>query len=138
MTGFEMFWPIVGQALLVMLLYALLCYRRARAVRQGLMSKNAMVLGKDEHEDSLKVRNAIANQFEIPVLFYVCCVLLYITEADNLPSVVAAWLFVATRYAHAAEHVMRNRVKLRAPLFMVGFALLAGMWAWLVLWMATS
>ncbi|MBO3758980.1 MAPEG family protein [Ciceribacter sp. L1K23] len=138
MTGFEIFWPILAQVLLVYALYGLLRIRRRSMVREGRMDDDGIRWSANDPPQSLVVKNCIANQFELPVLFYVCCILLYITEADNLPSVVAAWAFVASRYAHAAVHVTSNRVSVRFPLFMAGFILLGGLWGWLALWMATS
>lgn len=93
---------------------------------------------RDEPGESLIVRNSIANQFELPVLFHLCCVLLYLTEADNLLSLGLAWLFVALRYAHAFIHVTSNRLRYRQPLFMAGFLVLVAMWTWLSVWMAMS
>jgi hypothetical protein len=138
MTGFEIFWPIVGQVVLVFILYGLLGYRRRRMVRQGKIRISEYRENRDEPPESLFVKNSIANQFELPVLFYVCCVLLYITEAANLPSLVLAWLFVVLRYAHAYVHVTSNNMRIRSPLFALGCAALLGMWGWLIGWMAFS
>ena len=91
---------------------------------------------RDEPAESLVVRNSIANQFELPVLFYACCILLYITEADNLVSVALAWGFVAFRYVQALVHVTSNDMRYRSPLFAGGYLVLALMWIWLVIWMA--
>jgi hypothetical protein len=92
----------------------------------------------DEPAESLVVRNSIANQFELPLLFYVCCIVLYVTQADNLPAVILAWLFVATRYVHAFVHVTSNNLRYRSPLFALGYIVLAGMWVWLGVWLAFS
>ena len=138
MTGFEMFWPIVGHAFLIFILYCLLGYRRRQMVQQGRVRRSDYRENREEPPESLFVKNSLANQFELPVLFYVCCVLLYITEADNLPAVILAWLFVAFRYAHAYVHVTSNNVRLRSPLFAAGFLMLFYMWGWLVGWMAFS
>ncbi|MNU04332.1 MAPEG family protein [compost metagenome] len=64
--------------------------------------------------------------------------LLYITEADNIVSLVLAWLFIASRYLHAFVHVTSNRIRYRRPLFMAGAVTLGGMWIWLSVWMAMS
>ncbi len=75
------------------------------------------------------MRNSIANPVRAcPVLFHLCCVCLYVTEADNLLSLGLAWLFVALRYAHAFIHVTSNRLRFRQPLFMAGFIVLFAMW----------
>lgn len=136
MTGFEIFWPIVAHVLLVFVLYALLSFRRMRLVRAGKVHAAQFRENRDEPSESLVVNNSIANQFELPVLFYVCCLLLYITEADNIVSLALAWLFVALRCVHAFVHVTSNRIRHRRPLFMAGVATLFLLWVWLAVWMA--
>ncbi|MDW9639097.1 MULTISPECIES: MAPEG family protein [Sinorhizobium] len=138
MTGFGIFWPMVAHVALVFALYALLSTRRASLIRTGKIDASLFRENRDEPGESLIVRNSIANQFELPVLFHLCCVLLYLTEADNLLSLGPAWLFVALRYAHAFIHVTSNRLRYRQPLFMAGFLVLVAMWTWLSVWMAMS
>lgn len=138
MTDFEIFWPIVAHVFLVFCLYALLSFRRMGLVRAGKANAGQFRENRDEPGESLVVKNSIANQFELPVLFYLCCVLLYITEADNIVSLALAWLFVALRYVHAFVHVTSNRLRYRRPLFMGGVATLFAMWVWLAVWMAMS
>lgn len=138
MTGFEMFWPLVAHAFLVFCLYGLLVLRRNDVVRSGKVERIAFRDNLAEPEESRVVNKSIANQFELPILFYAVSVLLYITQADNLLAVVLAWLFVAARYAHAYVHVFGNRLHLRRPLFGLGFATLFALWVWLVAWMAFS
>ncbi|PLU01366.1 MAPEG family protein [Sinorhizobium medicae] len=138
MTGFEIFWPMVAHVALVFALYALLSARRVALVKAGKIEASVFRKNRDEPDESLVVRNSIANQFELPVLFHLCCVLLYVTEADNILSLGLAWLFVALRYAHAVIHVTGNRLRYRRPLFMAGFLVLVAMWTWLSVWMAMS
>ena len=138
MTGFEMFWPLLAHVLLVFALYGLLRLRRLRLVAAGKMTEEDIRWCTNEPPESRAVNNCIANQFQLPLFFYICCVLLFITEADNIAMVVAGWAFVASRYLHAIVHVTSNRLAWRFPLFMTGFVLLAGMWLWLAVWMATS
>lgn len=131
-----MFWPMIAHAFLVFILYGLLLYRRKN---QTLTSKDAVTQYREkgvEGQASFLVNRNIANQFELPVLFHAICVLLYITDADNVVTVVLAWLFVISRYAHSYVHVTSNRLRYRAPLFGIGFALLVCMWAWLAIWLA--
>lgn len=137
MTGFEMFWPLVAHAFLVFCLYALLVVRRAAVVRSGKVERIAFRENLAEPEESRVVNRAIANQFELPVLFYAVSVLLFITEADNIFAVVLAWIFVAARYVQAAMQLTGN-LPLRRLFFMIGFVMLFLMWLWLVVWMATS
>ena len=140
MTGYEMFWPLVAHAVLVFILYALLGWRRHTMVKVGRIriSQFRENHAAAEPAESLVVRNCIANQFELPLLFYACCIVLYVTQADNLPAVILAWMFVATRYAHAFVHVTSNNLRYRSPLFALGFIVLGGMWVWLGIWLAFS
>jgi hypothetical protein len=137
MTGFEMFWPLVAHAFLVFCLYALLVARRATVVRSGKVERIAFRENLAEPEESRVVNRSIANQFELPVLFYAVSVLLFIAEADNFAAVALAWVFVVARYVQAAMHLTGN-LPLRRLSFMIGFASLFLMWVWLAVWMATS
>jgi hypothetical protein len=138
MTGFEIFWPPAAHALLVFVLYGLLGWRRARAVRAGGVELEAFRENRGEPAESLVVKNSIANQFELPVLFHTVCILMYITESDNIATLGLAWLFVASRYAHAYVHITSNRLSHRSLLFALGFVLLVILWVWLAVWMALS
>ena len=135
MTGYEIFWPLLAHVALVYGLYALLGARRAKMVRAGKIAKSDYRENRSEPAESLAVKNCLANQFELPVLFYACCILLYVTEADNIVALGLAWLFVALRYAHAAIHVTSNDLRYRSPIFAAGYLTLAAMWIWIAAWM---
>jgi hypothetical protein len=135
MTGYEMFWPIIAHVVLIYILYGLLGYRRQRMLSAGKVRVSDYRENRGEPPESLFVKNSLANQYELPMLFYVCCILLYMTEADNLIALVLAWIFVALRYAHAFIHVTSNRIRYRSPLFAAGYVVLGAMWAWLAVWM---
>jgi len=134
MTGYQIFWPLLAHVALVYGLYALLGQRRAKMVRAGNVAKSDYRENRGEPAESLVVKNCLANQFELPVLFYACCILLYVTESDNVVAVGLAWLFVALRYAHAAVHVTSNDLRYRSPLFAAGYLALGAMWVWLAAW----
>ncbi len=135
MTGYEMFWPIIAHVALVYVLYAVLGLRRDKMVKSGKVRVSDYRENRSEPPESLFVKNSIANQYELPMLFYACCILLYMTEADNLIALVLAWVFVALRYAHAFIHVTSNRIRYRSPLFAAGYVVLGAMWVWLAVWM---
>lgn len=137
MTGFEMFWPLLVHAFLIFCLYGLLVVRRAAVVKSGEVEREAFRENRDEPQASRVVNKAIANQFELPVLFYAVCVLLYIAEADNCAAVVGAWVFVLARYVQAYMQLTGN-LPLRRLSFMAGFVVLFLLWIWLGAWMAFS
>jgi hypothetical protein len=72
--------------------------------------------------------NAFANQFELPVLFYVLTILSIITHHADIVFVVLAWIFVLTRVLQAYVHVTSNNVRLRGAHYGVGALVLVIMW----------
>ena len=56
---------------------------------------------------------AFANQFELPVLFYVLTILVIITHHADLLFVLLAWIFVVMRVLQAVVHVTNNNVRIR-------------------------
>ncbi|MCF3642512.1 MAPEG family protein [Rhizobium sp. TRM95111] len=129
-------WPLIAHVLLVFMLYALLSRRRFAAVRAGRAKASAFRENRSEPDGSLTARNCLANQFELPVLFYAVSILLYLVDADNLVTVALGWFFVVSRYAHAYVHVTTNRLRYRRPAFVAGFAALGLLWVWLAVWLA--
>jgi hypothetical protein len=58
------------------------------------------------------------------VLFYIVCGVLWALEAVGILALVAAWLFVLSRVAHAWVHLTSNYVPHRRRLFTVGWWIL--------------
>jgi hypothetical protein len=129
---------MIAHVALVVFLYLLLSARRMRAVREGRARPEQFRENREEPADSLLVRNSIANQFELPMLFYAASILLYLVDADNPVTVAGGWLFVALRYAHAYVHVTSNRLRYRRPLFIAGMLVLVLLWVWLAVWLALT
>jgi hypothetical protein len=69
------------------------------------------------------------NLLELPVLFYVLCLLLYVTGMADAWDLLAAWIFVALRAAHSTIHCTVNVVKYR---FYAYFASALVLWIMLV------
>lgn len=129
-------WPMIAHVALVFCLYLLLSVRRVGAVKDGRAGVEQFRENREEPVESLIVKNCVANQFELPVLFYAVSILLYLVDADNPVTVAGGWLFVALRYAHAYVHVTSNRIRYRRPLFIAGFVVLGLLWTWLGVWLA--
>ena len=131
-------WPMIAHVALVFCLYLLLSSRRMGAVKEGRARPDQFRENREEPAESLVVKNAIANQFELPVLFYAVSILLYLVDADNTVTVAGGWLFVALRYAHAYVHVTSNRLRYRRSLFIAGLLVVMLLWIWLGVWLAMT
>ena len=130
MSSSHIFWPVLAQVLLTLVLFIVLGARKAKAIKAGKVNREQAALdNRVWPEYVVKVSNNIANQFEVPILFYILCVVLYSINAAGTVAIVLAWLFVASRYAHAWVHVGSNYVPVRMRLFMVGCVVLLSMLA---------
>lgn len=138
MNQIAIFWPMLAQVLLVYIVYVMLGKRRRQAVRSGEARINQFKTRAAEPEVSVTAANSVINQFELPVLFYAVCLSLYVTEGTSYVSVGLAWLFVATRYAHAWFHLSTNRIKLRSRAFILGWMVLGILWIWFALHLVSA
>jgi hypothetical protein len=139
MTGSTaIFWPMIAQTLLIFIVYAVASNRRTAAVRRGeAKASDYRVPAAEPAASATAIRN-LANQFELPVLFYVVCLSLYVTNGANYIAVVLAWLFVLARAVHAFVHLTSNDLRLRRPAFVVGFVLVGVLWLWLAIHLASA
>lgn len=75
----------------------------------------------------------LQNLMELPTLFYVLAVLLYVLDSVDAIYLAGAWAFVILRYLHSFIHVTYNRVMHRFYVFLTSCVLLWFMWARLAL-----
>ncbi len=128
MNQTAIFWPMIAHAALVFAIYVLLGLRRRQAVAGGNAKVPQFRENRDEPSESLFVRNALENQFELPVLFYAVCLALQASGAVDALTLSLAWLFVVSRYVHSFIHVTSNRIRHRQPAFVVGFLAVIALW----------
>lgn len=121
-------WPMIAHAGLVFAIYVLLGLRRRQAVGSGSARMSQFRENRDEPAESLFVRNALENQFELPVLFYAVCLALQASGAVDALTLSLAWLFAVSRYVHSFIHVTSNRIRHRQPAFVVGFLTVIALW----------
>lgn len=119
----QMLFPIAGLYLLVVIVAAKMAMVRKQAVKSGTVPVNYFKVYsadiKIPEEVEIPARN-YTNLFELPVLFYVVCILFFITNTSDAWSVGLAWIFVLSRYVHSYVHISGNKVMVRMRVFMLG------------------
>ena len=122
------FWPVLVQILLTLSMYVLLLQRKKRAFNEGRVDEARRALHEDAWPDEVvQVNNNIRNQFHLPVLFYVICIMLWALQHVYVFTVILAWMFVFSRIVHAWVHVGSNYVPLRRRMFTFGVVMLFGL-----------
>ena len=117
-------WPMLAQIGWTFVLYVWLTIARSRAVARGEVKYAAFALGRNEPADVARITRNLANQFELPVIFYAVVVLLVVIGRVSAIDVLAAWVFVAGRVVHTLVQTLTDDVPLRGRVFLINFAAL--------------
>lgn len=77
---------------------------------------------------SLPNRNYM-NLLELPVLFYVICIIQFVAQPASPHAVSFAWSYVALRIVHSLVHITYNNVLHRFVVFGLSNFVLIALWA---------
>lgn len=133
MNQTAIFWPVLAHVLLIYIVYGVLGRRRYGAIRSGEAKAGQYKVRSTEPASSVTVASNLINQFELPVLFYVLCLTLHLTNGVNYLTLALMWVFVASRYFHAWVHLTSNNLLLRSRAFFLGAVILLLGWIWFAL-----
>jgi hypothetical protein len=112
---------MLAQIGLTFFLYAWLTVARTIAVKSGKTDYACFVLGRDEPLDVARVTRNLANQFELPVIFYALVIVLLVAGRVTWIDIAAAWIFVAGRVIHTLVQTLTDNVPLRGRVFLINF-----------------
>ena len=73
------------------------------------------------------------NLFEIPVLFYVAVIMLYVTQMVDVLFLTLAGVFVLFRYIHSFVHITYNNVMHRFTVYVISTLMLWIIWIMIVI-----
>lgn len=122
--------PVFALAALTGLVLLLLPLMRIRAVQCRQISIDDFKLGESARVPervSLANRNYM-NLLELPLLFYVVCLMVYVTGTTTAAMLQLAWAYVALRVLHSAIHLTYNRVFHRFLAFALSNVVLLVLW----------
>ncbi len=115
------YWPVLGQLLIPILVLLLNGKRKSADVKSGQFDREKAAMDNDAWSKPVVLTSKnLANQFQLPVIFYVLCLILASLDTVTMVTLVVAWFFVATRYVHAYVHVSTNYVPARLRAFLLG------------------
>jgi hypothetical protein len=131
--GIAIFYPVLAQIILTLAVALGMGLHRGRALTSHEVAVDDIALDNTRWPArSRQFANNYINQFELPVLFYVLCIVAHITNSIDIIFIVLAWIFVISRVFHTLEHVTTNVVARRGPLFFIGYVCVFIMAAMLV------
>jgi hypothetical protein len=118
---------LAGWTALVLLLLAI---SRFLAAGQGKVVKEDFTLTESRNvpEWVIRVNRNYMNLLELPVLFYVICLLLTMFGQHTPAMAALAWIYVALRILHSLVHLTYNHVIHRFFVFLCSNLVLLSIW----------
>jgi hypothetical protein len=130
MNQTNILYPMVALAALTFVVLLLIPYARFRAGRRRRVVIDDFRFGESQNvpsDVSIPNRN-LMNLLEMPVLFYVACLTLYVTKNVNTLVLSLAWLYFGLRAGHSLVHLTYNKVFHRLTVYAASNVVLAIMW----------
>jgi len=123
-------YPMFALAAWTLLVLLLIPVARARSGR-----RREIVIDDFKYGESAAVPPRVVipnrnymNLLELPMLFYVVCVVLYVTAGASTATIAIAWAFVVLRIVHSVIHLTYNRVLHRLAAFSAANVALVVLW----------
>ena len=128
-------YPVFAMFLLVAIVLLRMRSMRFAAVRRREVGVDfyRAFQGDTEPEPLRVISRHFSNLFEVPVLFYVGVIMIYVTHHVSYWLVACAWAYVVLRYLHSYIHLTTNKVVPRFSVYFASGFVLAVMWATLLL-----
>src|SRR6476660_6695048 len=119
MNQVSILYLVVALVALTFIVLGFIPVRRFRAAGKKQVVADDFKLGESANvppDVSIPNRNYM-NLLELPVLFYVVCLGMFVTQAVTPRALVFAWAYVALRALHSAVHLTYNKVFHRLSFF---------------------
>jgi hypothetical protein len=126
----NVFLPVVVMFFVTAFTALRLGYLRMQATARGEMNLDYYRLfrGGDEPDYIRATARHYQNLLEAPLLFYLACVILYLSGPIGTLELAVAWAYVGLRLAHSWVHLARNDVPTRFRLFAASWLVLIVLW----------
>lgn len=124
-----MFLSVFVQVLLT--IWAIFTMGRARigTLKSGEVRLKDIALSTDAYPDHVKkLQNNATNQFELPILFYVCTSIAFALNSANWVIAACCVVFAISRIIHRYIHVNSNHLQSRFNAYAIGLIAVLIMW----------
>ncbi len=130
MNNSSILYPVFALAALTGVVLLLIPFTRVRAVLRREVRAADFRLGEsDAVPDAVRIPNRnYMNLLELPVLFYVVCLIFYVAAQPTPAAVWLAWAYVGLRALHTAVHLTYNHVLHRLGVFAASNVVLVALW----------
>ena len=120
MQSVQIFWPMLAVLAIPVFVLLLNGKRKSADRKEGVVKPEAAINNTAWSLPVVLTSNALANQFQLPVVFYVLSFILFNIGAVSSLVIALCWIFSITRWAHVLVHVSSNNIPLRLSFFLLG------------------
>ena len=122
-------YPLIAMIFLTLIVGAQLLYCNSKAVLKGEVNIKSFRLFDSGIPNNLQsISQHYKNMFELPVLFYILCLMFIVENNYTNFDVIIAWGFVSFRFLHSLVRISNQNVNLRFGLFIGSFIMLIIGW----------
>jgi hypothetical protein len=124
------FLPMGVLALWTFTVLLLIPFQRFRAGFAGKVTADDFKYGESDNVTGhVSIPNrAMMNLLELPVLFYVVCLMFFVTNRVDMTVLEIAWAYVGFRLAQTLIHITYNNVIHRLTMFAISNFVLLSLW----------
>jgi hypothetical protein len=141
MNAAAIFLPAIAQVTLTGVVMTRMFFVRIGEMKRRKLDPQSVSTSRAAAGQLLDIAPAdnFRNLFEVPVLLFAICPVLYLMNAVTYVQLALAWGFVAGRCLHSLIHVTYNRVIHRFAIYILSTLCVFAMWAIFAirLWPAT-
>ena len=140
MDSSEIIFPTAAMFMLTCSVIVYLGGSRLAAIRRGAVSiRYYRRYSEGEQTPRLQlIGRHVQNHFEVPPLFYIVVIFLYVTNGVTPLAVGLAWLYFVSRCIHSFIHLGTNNVTHRFITFALSGLILVCLWILLLISVASS
>ena len=133
MSATAILYPCFAMALITLYISIRLTVLRHVAVLKDGLSPGFFKHNRGGKPPEYLMRNEdhYVNIYEQPVLFYIVCILIYITRQADPILITLAWIYIGTRILHGIIHLRFNKITMRRNAFYLSSFVLFSQWGYL-------
>ena len=127
----QIFAPVTALVFLTLLVWVFMYHKRLGFMRKKKIDPQVLI-NKAEGEKTLAPvagpSDNLKNLFEMPVLFYLLCIMLFVLGKVDAMFLNLAWAYVGLRTIHSLIQSTYNRIVHRFSIYMLSMIVLIWMW----------
>lgn len=125
------FWPMLAQAALIACVWVRMYLLRIAEMKSRRIHPQKLALSQPKGNllEDTRAADNFNNLFEVPVLFFIVCLVMLVTGIESLPLLLLAWGYVLLRSLHSLIQTTYNKVLHRFSVYVASTLVVFALWA---------